>query len=459
MHLDHCELWINPENPNELWLANDGGVYHSHDKGESWLHLNNIPTGEFYDIELSQSEPYQIYGGTQDDATVVGLANEFNPNEKDPWKYLWIDAWSGGDGCITLVDPNDPNIVYFSMQNGAARRMDLAQNKSKSIRAKFPKASKIELEYNFISPYFLSPHNSNTMYMGSNYMLKSENRGDKWELISPNLIEERGKENEIAAGAIAESKLEEGLLYFGTDRGGFWALENEKSGWTDRSAGLPSNYIRSIFPSAHNSDRVYVQLSGLNYDDLGAYLYVSEDRGESWKSIVGNLPNQPINVVVEDPFYEGVIYAGTMRGVYVSLDGGGHWKSLGNKMPDVSIGDIVIHESTKDLIVATHGRGIYKLNLTPFYLAHEYQIDKPYLFELPTSNYPKTRDTHSDIDKASLDKVNISFYLNDAQKVGLEVMNSQDSVLWGQEIVAKKGLNQFRWDKQLSKQQAINPIL
>jgi len=123
MHLDHCELWIHPKNPDMLALANDGGLYISYDRGLSWMHYNNIPAGEFYDITVDTRNPYLIYGGVQDDATVFGPSTEWNPSFPDPWKYLWIDAWNGGDGCVNQVDPQDPNTVYFSLQNGAARRL------------------------------------------------------------------------------------------------------------------------------------------------------------------------------------------------------------------------------------------------------------------------------------------------------------------------------------------------
>ena len=218
LHLDHCEMWINPLNPNELLLANDGGIYQSYDKGQTWLHFNNIPTGEFYDIELDHQKIYNIYGGVQDDATVFGSAKELNTNFNDPWKYVWIDAWSGGDGCITLVDPNDENTIYFSMQNGAARRKDLRTNKSVSIRPRF-RDQKPGLQYNFITPYMLSPHNSNYVYMAGNYVMKSTNRGDDWEIISPELSQIRKKtKEEIGAGALAESFFDEGTLYVGTDK-------------------------------------------------------------------------------------------------------------------------------------------------------------------------------------------------------------------------------------------------
>ena len=156
LHLDHCELWINPTNPNHLALANDGGLYTSYDRGKHWTHHNNIPTGEFYDIELSKESPYTIYGGVQDDATVYGPAKEYDRRYHKGWKYLWVDAWSGGDGCVTCVDPVDPNTVYFSMQNGAARRKDLAKESSVSIRPKLPEDHKGELQFNFITPLSFS---------------------------------------------------------------------------------------------------------------------------------------------------------------------------------------------------------------------------------------------------------------------------------------------------------------
>ena len=161
LHLDHCELWINPINPNHLALGNDGGLYVTYDKGANWLHLNNIPTGEFYDITLDNQKPYNIYGGVQDNATVYGPAKEWNPHGQDVWKYLWIDAWSGGDGCVTQVDPNDHNTVYFSRQHGDGLRKDMNADTSITIGPSRKKVSnENNLKYNFVSPYFISPHDS-----------------------------------------------------------------------------------------------------------------------------------------------------------------------------------------------------------------------------------------------------------------------------------------------------------
>ena len=225
-------MWINSNNPNELILGNDGGIYHSYDRGESWLHLNNIPVGEFYDIEIDNQNPYNIYGGTQDDATVYGPSREWNPKFDDQWQYLWIDAWSGGDGCITLIDPNDKNTVYFSMQNGGAQRRNLETGNSVSIRPRFKSKDVANLQYNFITPYMLSPHNSNRVYMAGNYVMQSDDRGDNWKIISPDLIKNSNSlEKGIAAGAMNESILEEGTIYVGTDKGMMWLTQNGGEKW------------------------------------------------------------------------------------------------------------------------------------------------------------------------------------------------------------------------------------
>ena len=164
LHLDHCDMWINPLNPNHLAVGNDGGFYVSYDKGKSWMHYNNFPTDEFYDISVDNQDPYRIYGGVQDDASVYGPAKEWNPKFPDGWKYIWLDAWSGGDGCTTVPDPEDPNTVYFSSQNGAVMRKDMQSDRSVSIQPRLPKGHAGTLQYHFVAPYIISIHNHLVLY-------------------------------------------------------------------------------------------------------------------------------------------------------------------------------------------------------------------------------------------------------------------------------------------------------
>jgi len=446
LHLDHCELWINPTNSNHLILANDGGVYSSYNRGESWLHHNNIPTGEFYDITLTNENPYTIYGGVQDDATVYGPAKELTNNVNDSWSYLWIDPWNGGDGCITQVDPENPNIIYFSAQEGAVRRLDSETNKVKGIRPMLSDEEDESLRFNFITPYIISHYDHKTLYQAGNYIFKSTDRGANWQTISGNLAEkEKGNRNSVAAGAFAESSLATGLLYVGTDKGAFWTSSDDGAKWREYSKGLPIGYIRSIEASKHKLGRVYLTLTGINYDDFKAYLFVSEDNGRNWTLIANNLPNEPLNKVVEDYENEDILYVGGYRGVYVSVDRGKEWHVLGTKLPAASISDIEIHQKSKDIVVSTHGRGIYFANLHPFTKALKGDPSKLRLFEIPDAIGPSQDTPGSKRNPATIKPALISFWLPEATEFMLELKNEEKSLLI-LERPGSKGLNQYSWN-------------
>tara|TARA_B100001778_G_C18602584_1_gene637981 strand:+ start:165 stop:2765 length:2601 start_codon:yes stop_codon:yes gene_type:complete len=449
LHLDHCELWINPKNPKHIALGNDGGLFVSYDKGESWMHYNNIPAGEFYDITISNEEPYLIYGGTQDDATVYGPAKEWNNKYSDKWKYLWIDAWDGGDGCVTEVDPIDPSIVYFSMQNGAIRRKNMKTGKSVSIKPKLSKENINALNYNFITPYFISPHDNKTLYHGGNFVMKTIDQGNSWSSISPDLTKSKILEkNSFSAGAIAESSLQKGLLYYGSDKGSFWVSKDDGKNWSENSKNIKDNYIRSIYPSKFSKSRVYMAMSGINYDDLGNYIYISENYGKDWKSIKSNLPNEPANVIIEDLKFENILYAGLYRGVYISFDKGNSWSILGKNLPIVSISDLIIDEKSGDLIAATHGRGIYKLNLNPIHYSIKkgVSVEKNILFPISDITRPLINDTHKEPISSTAEKLSFSFFINKNEKVLTEVYNDKNDLIWRYKFDAKKGFNEFRWD-------------
>ena len=449
LHLDHCELWIDPNNPDHLVLGNDGGLYQSYDKGKSWLHLNNLPTGEFYDVAVDQSEPYRIFAGAQDNATVYGSATELGQARTENWKYLWIDPWNGGDGCITQVDPNDSNTVYFSAQEGAFRRKDMKRNRSKWIRPSLPKTHGGELDFNFVAPLIISPHDSNVVYLGGNYLFKSTNRGDAWEVVSGDLSKSSDlKRESTAIASIAQSKENASLVYVGTDKGGFWVSQNGGETWEERIEGLPRGYIRSIVPSKFSSDRVYAAISGLNDDDLKTYLMCSEDRGQHWRSIAGNLFDEPANVLIEDPVYENLLYAGTFRGVYCSTNRGKSWQLMGRNFPACSVADLVIQERENDLIVATHGRGVYKLGLDVMHekLARDSaELDSDVVFDIPDVTLPYLSDVRPGVNFRDGEKATISFWLKQAAKVEITIQEEGKTlVIFVQN--AYRGINQFRWN-------------
>ena len=477
LHLDHCELWINPTNAEHIVLGNDGGLYQSFDKGKTWVHFNNLPTGEFYDIAIDNNSPYRIFAGAQDDATVFGTAEEWRQGKVDQWKYLWIDPWNGGDGCITQVDPDDPDTVYFSAQEGAFSRKNMATNRSKGIRPRLPEKHEGQLDFNFVAPLIISPHDSKTLYLAGNYLFKSSNRGDEWSLISPNIAMPKDpRRHSLAAGAIAESPLVRGLIYVGTDKGAVWVSKDQGNNWSERANQLPVGYVRSIFPSKYVASRAYIAITGINYDDFNTYLYRTEDCGETWTSISNNLPAEPANVIVEDPVHEEILYAGLFRGVYVSTDRGESWSLLGKGLPACSIADLAIQERENDLVVATHGRGIYKMNLSPLHESVERNLatsSNDFLFPIPPAKRPYLSDVRPGLNFRGMNEVPITFWLNRGGVIKVSVTevegqpegpasNNEESISTGNPVVSfnlrgAKGLNQFRWDLVVKTNKSSEP--
>ncbi len=459
-HLDFTELWIDPANPNHLAAGNDGGFFVSYDRGATWMHYNNIPAGEFYDITTGPGTDYLVYGGAQDDATVYGPADEWDPRFPDNWKYVWLDAWGGGDGCVSQVDPIETNIVYFSSQNGGVRRKDMLTGRSVGIRPSLPEKAAGELNFNFIAPYFISPHNRLTLYHGGNYVFRSTNRGDNWKVISGDLsVSAVPEKRSVATGAIAESPIKAGVIYAGTDRGAFWTSLDDGASWKEYSAGLPNNYIRSICPSKYSLSRVYVTLTGINYDDLNLYVYVSENYGASWKPLNANLPNEIANVIAEDPVNENILYLGTIRGVYVSLDRGEKWSLLGAGLPSVPVSDIEIQKDAMDIVIATYGRGIYKMNLKPLHesVSRGKIRSNNFLLPPPVVTQPWINDTHRDPDYRSVEKAPFSFVLKKSGEVILKITDKEKKVIWEKRIAAHAGINQYRWDLVLGQTESPLP--
>lgn len=458
-HLDQCELWINPNNPQHLAAGNDGGFYVSYDKGLSWFHYNNIPVGEFYDITIDQKN-YVIYGGTQDNATVYGPPKEIKPNLPDTWKYVWIDPWDGGDGCVSQIDPEDDNTVYYSMQHGYARRYDKKMDTIHVVQPKLPESSTDTLHFNYITPYFISPHHSKTLYHGGNFIFKSTDRGDHWQVISPDLaVSGIPEKKSFSTGALIESKTEKGLLYAGTDKGACWVSKNDGANWEENSDGLAHNYIRSICPSRFAKSRVYLAMTGINYDDLQSYLYVSEAYGKNWTSIATGLPNEPVNVILEDPTNENLLYAGGLRGVYISTNRGKTWAYLGNKMPGAAIADLEIHEGTMDLVAATHGRGIYKINLRPIHamIAKNLPLNQDHFFDVPESRLPPF-SPHSGLpDYLHFEKTSISFWLSEAKSMTLSLKDKDQKIVWTTPLQGQKGFNEYRWDLIVKREKSDLP--
>jgi hypothetical protein len=373
MHLDMHAMWIDTSDPNHLILGNDGGVYVSYDRGEIWLHLNNIPIGEFYAVSVDDAKPYNIYGGTQDDAAMYG-PSDYNISDRltkygvvSPWKNVYLDQWGGGDSYFTYPDPTVSSVIYYEHQFGHIIRKNMKTGKAVGIQ---PKAGKDEppLRYNWMTPYLISKYEPHTLYYATQKLLKSTDRGDHWVSISPDLTSDPGadKQGNVPYGTIttiSESPLKQGLLYAGTDDGNIHFTADDGKNWTKIDQGLPEKWVTRVRASQHNVATVYATLTGYREDDFESYVYLSDDYGKTWKSIKGNLPTESINVIVEDPRSADVLYIGTDLGVYVTLNRGKDWISLCNNLPTSAVHDLALQQRDLELVAGTHGRSIFILDI------------------------------------------------------------------------------------------------
>jgi photosystem II stability/assembly factor-like uncharacterized protein len=459
-HLDHHHMWINPTNPQHLIVGNDGGVYISYDYGDSWMHYNNIPVGEFYFVRTDNDNPYRIYSGTQDDSAVRGPAKTLASRGGDGWEYVWIDPWSGGDGIVVTPDRDDSNIVYYESQNGAIRRKNMSTGETWNIKPELPGNYPTELYNEWLTPFFTSKHSSSTLYYGANYVFKTINGGEHWSVISPDLSissDEARKGNGIVS--IEESPLKQGVLYAGTSKGAMWVSKNDGANWKEISKGLPARYVKSIAPSGFKESRVYCTLSGIGEDDIHKYIYSSEDYGNSWVRIDGNLPEAPVNVILEDPFKEDVLYCGTLNGVFISMDRGRKWHALGNSMPHSFVADMTIQERENDLIAVTHGRGIYKLDLEPLYNYMNTKNNDSKWLHVTKATLPAWDASGEKRDMDNYENVYFSYYSEHSDSVKMKIFSDEGELIFSKKVLAKKGLNTCSWNMIIGPNKSENPFL
>ena len=375
LHLDHHELWIDPSDSDHLLLGNDGGLFQSWSGGRTWLHHNNIPAAEFYAVAVDSHTPFHIFGGTQDNAALFG-PSDFDVNSQkgiDPWENVYLDRWTGGDSFDTLLDPTDERFVYYEHQHGDLLRMDLTggsvQSGGPATQRIRPHAPEGEPPWRFgwHAPLILSGHDPRRLYMGGNQLLVTRDRGESWSAVSPDLAEPAGAPwDRVPFGtitSIAESPLDERLLYVGTEGGRVWRTTDGGTGWERIGGALPDKWINRVLASRHAVDTVYVALSGYREDDFVSYLFVSDDRGGTWRSLAAELPSETVHVVREDPTDADLLYLGTTHGVFVSMDRGLSWEALGAGLPTTPVHDLVVHPRDPVLVAGTHGRSCWVLDL------------------------------------------------------------------------------------------------
>jgi photosystem II stability/assembly factor-like uncharacterized protein len=400
-HSDHHALWIDPDNPKHLIDGNDGGIDITYDGGKNWHPIKHMAVAEVYQIGFDFQKPYHVFCGLQDNGAWGGPSATYDSAGivNDDWYVLAIM----GDGFFVKPDPSDHNIIYGNYQMNGLTRVDQRIGRGRGIR---PEASLNEPVYrfNWNSPIHISPHDPKTVYTGGNYLFRTRNGGHNWEIISPDLstndpekqkdsggvitMDNTGAEIHCTILTIAESPVQKGVIWCGTDDGNVQITRDDGKSWgnvVENIPGLPKNTWCSRIEASHfEAGTAYAAFDGHRMDDYSTYLYKTNDFGKSWTSIKNGLPFGWVHVIREDIRNKNLLFVGTEFGIFASLDRGKTWFSLKNDMPTTAVRDIAVHPRENDLIIGTHGRGIWIMDdISPL---QEFSDDvfnsKMYLFSI-----------------------------------------------------------------------------
>ena len=486
VHSEDHALWIDPDDTNHLIVGGDGGVSISWDRGLTWLFRDNLPIGQFYEISADMQDPYTICGGLQDNGhwcLPSATRNRTGIASRDGFNI------GSGDGFYARIDPTDARTAYIESQEGRANRVNLATLERQAItpvvRPGTDRLSSSERHrWNWNTPIVMSGFDPKVLYMGAHIVFRSADRGVTWKAISPDLtanvnraslwmmdgpVPERalskhdGQTWFSTLTTIGESPIDAKLLYTGSDDGQVHVTKDGGQKWTNvtaRITGLPAGtYVSSVAASRHAAGRVYVTFDGHYNDDYGAYAYVSDDYGQTWRSITSGLPATSVHRLREHPRNAGLLFLGHERGIHFSIDGGASWSSLNLNMPNVPVDDILIHPRDNDLIVGTHGRSIWVLDniasleaLTPDAIRIEAFLVPPTRARLLSIYSPQAWYGAGQYFAANPDfGAAFEYFLRTAPRSQVEVTvaDSRGGIIRTMKAPGRAGMNRVSWDLRM----------
>jgi len=374
VHGDVHELWIDPDDPASMIIGNDGGIAFTHDRGEAWRFVENLPVGQFYKISVDMEVPFNVYGGLQDNGSWYGPMTVWE--DRGVMNAHWRRV-GGGDGFEAMVDFTDPRYGYSQSQQGSLMRFDKRTGERRRIRPAPPEGD--TLRFNWNAPLALDPHDSTTIYLGSQYVHRSRDGGRSWEIISPDLttddpgkqrqdvsggltLDATGAENHTTILSVAPSPLERGVIWVSTDDGNVQLTRDDGETWTnvgEAIEGVPdSTYAPWVEPSVHEPGTAYVVFDDHRRGNWATYLFRTADYGDEWERVPTDGVFGFAHVLEEDPRTPELLFLGTEFGLHVSLDRGRSWIHWTHGIPPAPVRDAVVHPRDRDLVLGTHGRAV-----------------------------------------------------------------------------------------------------
>ncbi|MGE5816228.1 MAG: glycosyl hydrolase [Acidobacteriota bacterium] len=475
VHPDHHALWINPKDPQHLVLATDGGVYISRDRGGSFTFAAAIPVGQFYHVTIDQQQPYRVYGGLQDNGSWSGPSRVLGAGairNRD-----WINVGIG-DGFNVFADSRDPSLVFSEYQGGQIRRLNLRTGEMKDIRP-HEGAGDPEFRFNWNSAFAAGPNDPAIMYLGAQFLFRSRDRGDTWERISGDLTtndpaklkqKESGgltpdnttAENYCTIITVAESPLEPGVIWAGTDDGNVQVTRDNGRTWTNvvkNIPGLPANTWVSMIEAGRQARGVaFATFDGHRSGDMAPHVFTTTDYGRTWKSISNGLDGFA-HAIRQDLVKPDLLFAGTEFGLFVSIDHGASWSRM-TGLPKVAVHDLVIHPRERDLVIATHGRGMQILDdITPLRSLDPATLEKT-LAVLPSrpafQSVPAVlQDFPGDAEYSAPNPPGgayVSYFLKSRHIFGtlkVEILDSAGKVVETLPAGSHQGINRVYWNMRL----------
>src|SRR2546426_655911 len=474
-HGDAHDVWIDPTNPQAVFVGDDGGMWYSYNGGSKWWKGENLPVSQFYHVSMDDNDPYRVYGGLQDNSSFVGESQYPGGITNAQWENMY-----NGDGFWMFPDPADPDYIYAEYQGGEIGRVNCHTHEARNIK---PRPNyKEKLRFNWNTPIALSPNEKGTIYVGAQFLFRSRDHGQTWERISPDLttndpqkqkqeqsggvtVDNSSAEMHTTIYSISESPKQKGLIWLGTDDGNLQLTRDGGKTWTNVVGNVPNlpknSWVNWVQASNFNAGTAYAAFDRHTFGDMTPYVFKTTDYGKTWTPLVSAQDPKGVrgyaHVIKEDLVKPDLLFLGTEFGLWVSIDGGKNWAQFkGNHFPAAAVRDLAIHPRDNDLVLATHGRGIWIVDditplraLTPDLLTQDvaFVAARPVQQRIEGSGGWANGDAVFTGDNPP-DAAVIAYYQRERHlfgKLKLEVLDSSGRVVDELPASRRPGLNRVTW--------------